>query len=77
LPCRTGYLGVQRDGNTTLIENRITRSLFAAASLIRDPFVPFFRATTEGLRISIAKVKKGIFDGLKMLRSGARERLQK
>jgi hypothetical protein len=35
------------------------------------------RVTAQGLRISISKVKSGIFDGLKMLRSGARERLQK
>jgi hypothetical protein len=33
--------------------------------------------TAEGLRTSVANVKNDIFDGLKMLRTGARERLQK
>ena len=32
--------------------------------------------TAEKLRASISAVKDGVFQGLKMLRSGARERLQ-
>jgi hypothetical protein len=35
------------------------------------------QVTAEKLRTSIAKVRDGIFEGLKMLRSGARERVKK
>jgi hypothetical protein len=33
--------------------------------------------SAEGLSASIAKVRDGLFEGLKMLRDGARNRLQK
>jgi hypothetical protein len=33
--------------------------------------------SADGLRASLAKVRDGLFEGLKMLRDGARARLQK